>query len=85
MNTINLNLIYQLLRYKQYHYAMSMTSNHDNSLYIDFTTSLHGGDLVELRLGEKDNDIRYSSKDKTDDKKNLSHEELIKYITNDVK
>ena len=85
MNTINLNLIHQLLKYKQFYYSMSVANTVDNNLYIDFSTGPHTrGGLIELRLGDTDNDIRYSSGDKTDEKKNMSHEELIKYITNNI-
>jgi hypothetical protein len=81
MTTIDLTLIFKLIKEKGYHHGDSRTNSVNDNLFLDFSTGYNGrGNWIELRLGDEDNDIEYYIPSDRVKKAHISNEELIEIL-----
>ncbi len=57
---MELKALHSLMSRKGFHYFDGHTNDNENNLYLSFSTMHNGrGDMVEIRIGEMDNDIKF--------------------------
>ena len=78
---MDLKALHSLMVKKNYHYFRGKTNDRDNNVFYIFSTLYNDrGNVVEVRIGDVDNDIGYWNNGKVTSKINLSDSEVFKFI-----